>query len=522
MSRSDFGCNCAPKGAGQVIAQMAAAVGSLALCFASAGEVRGQAPAAPKTDVVQPGPYLEMTPDPPTLRGWPKAMADRDPSLASAVKQMVRGNITADLEQIDRFFNKQMFPQFTLYTEPGANVLVLNPQDPEFYQKTRLGKMREIFFSQFLNPAVDPLVFEHLEDLAVASMSDIIKGNYHPLARYHAVLLLASLHDGKQTGKPYAKTWKVFADCLDSIDPVKIAAMNAILHYAKTGIPADPQAQIIAKLEKILADKTVGKGETPDGHDWVRCKAMDAIVAIGEPAVSANVVADLVAILNDPQSSIELSRAAAKTLGSIPAAALATVDLSTLAGSIGRVAVGAARAELARAEALAFQAPLPVVGNGANGNGGNGNFIPRQRGVAPTPDPAADAAPAPPVQTYISLALLRIQLKALEVGLVGPAPERGATGPTGGLAMAATGTPHAQNVARVQEGLTALIAACDDKVTDYDVLRRQIEKGASALEAKLGKDGAAPAAGKAAGADVFGGPEKAAPAPANGKAAAGK
>ncbi|HEV2971445.1 MAG TPA: hypothetical protein VGY55_15830 [Pirellulales bacterium] len=511
MTRWDFGCRCAPAGAVKVVALSAMAVGSMALCFVSAGKVHAQAGAAPlKADAVQMGPYLEMALDPPTLRGWGKALG-RD-SLAATVKPMVRGDVPADYDQIDTFYKKQMFPQFTLFTEPGANVVVLDSKDAEFFQNTRLVKMREIFFSQFLNPAIDQLVFEHVEDLAIASMSEIAKNNYHPLARYHAVLLLAGLHQFKQSDKPYAKTWPVFVDCLDSIDPVKIAGMNAILHYVKAGIPGIQQAQIITKLEKLLADKTVAKGETPEGHDWVRCKAMDVILAIGEPAVSANVVADLVAILNDPQSSVELSRAAAKTLGSLPPAALAQLDLSTLAASIGRVAVSAARAELARAEALAFQAPLPVISNAANGNGGNANFNPRYRGAVPAPDvAAADAAPAPPVQQYVSLPLLRSQLKALEASLIGPAPATGAKGPTGGLALAANGTPHAQNVARVQEGLTALIAACDDKVTDYDTLKLQIAKGADALNAKLGNAAAAPAAEKAAGGDVFGQPDKSAP-----------
>ena len=282
--------------------------------------------------------YKELPTD---VRGWVKVL--RLPS-STDVKLMLHGDSPLDPDPFDKFFSKELFPQFTLYKEPGANVLILDPKDVDF-QKSRLPKMREDF-KQFLNQGREQVPFEHLEDLAIESMSEIALHNYHPLARYNAVLLLQSLHEFGATDKPYPKTWKVFVDCLDSTGPVKVAAMNAILKHVKAGIPSDQQPRMIEKLEKILADTTVPAGESPAGHDWIRRKAMDVMLAIGDPAINGKVVNDLAAILNDPQSSVELSCAAAKMMGSVRSSALGTLDQAQVAANIGRAAMAATKAEL--------------------------------------------------------------------------------------------------------------------------------------------------------------------------------
>ena len=395
-----------------------------------------------------------------------------------------------------------------------TNVIVTDPKDDkdEYAQRSRLPKMREDFVKKFLAQGHDKVAFEHLEDLAVDAMSDIALHNYHPLARYNAVLLLSSLHDYNEPTKPYQKTWKVFADCLDSTDPVKVAAMYAILHHVKSGIPPDQQPVIIGRLEKILADKTLAKGESREGHDWIRRRAMDVMLAIGDPAITAKTVATLSAILTDPDASIPLTCSAAKMLGSIRTSALGTVDLSAIAAGIGHVALAATQAELSRAAELAFEAPLPILtpGGGRFGGGRRGN--PLGEGGA-----AADATAAAPTQQFISLRLLKSQLNDLMTAFNGPA---------GGLVAASANTAHARNVARVLTALVALNAACDNKVSDYETLKAQIEKAADNLDTKLGnaaepaaaptpgkKGTAAKSTGKAgAASDAFEDADKAAPA----------
>ncbi len=112
------------------------------------------------------------------------------------------------------------------------------------------------------------------------------------------------------------------------------------------------------------------------------------------------------------------------------------------------------------------------------------------------------------------MALLKADLTALECAF--------GHGVGNGMKAAANGTNHAQNVDRVEENLKALLAACDEKVAEYETLKRQrLEKGANALEGKLGKGAAAASGGKAADSDAFDALDKAAPAK-NSKAPAAK
>jgi hypothetical protein len=516
---------CAPWRAGRAIALAAI----ILLFLVSTSELRAQAakaaaPAAAAATPAEAPPartYLEagreggMPLDPPTLRGWQRMLSGQGDSLATHAKNVTRGDeALGDGADFDKFFTKQLFPQFTIYTVEKevkgtgqTSVIVIDGDDKDpFRQQSRLPNMRQVFTSQFLNPCKDKVVYDRLAGLAVNSMRDIALKNYHPLARYNAVQLLGVLHE-YQSPQPYAAAWKVLVECLaaDS-SPVKVAAMNAILRNAKDGVPPDQQPALVSNLEKILADKKVAANETQEAHDWTRRKAIDVLLALGDPAASAKVVSDLAAILNDSQS-VELCCAAAKALGTVRSAALSAVDLSSAVANIGRAGVAAARGELDRADFRAFLAPLPVQNPQGGGFGG-------RQGAAPgtTPD-AADAVPeTPPVQTFINVGALKAQLTELLAAFKGPG---------GGITAVAAGGPAEQKAAAIQEGLTALVATCDPKATDYAALRQKIEGAATALDAKLGKTpvaaapaaaGKAPAAAKSlpSGADPLEGLDKAA------------
>jgi hypothetical protein len=515
---------CAPKRAGKAIA-LAAIVSMLLLrasdLRAQAGKAAAPAAAAAPAEAAPVQKYLEMPIDPPTVRGWQKAISGPEPSLQVHAKNVTRGDEPlGDGADFDKFFVKQLFPQFTIYKVDEAikgagqtSVLVIDGDDKDpFKQRSRLPEMRKVFVTQFLNQCKDKAVYDRLAALAVTSMREIALKDYHPLARYNAVQLLADIGDVPNSKLPYPTTWKVFVECLASDNgAVKVAAMNAVIRHAKAGLPSDQLPALVGNLEKILADTKVAKNETPEAHDWTRRKACEVLLALGEPAASAKVVADLVAILNDSQSSVELCCAAAKALGTIRSAALSAVDLSSVAVNVGRAGVSAARGELERAEFRAFLAPLPL----QNPQGGNfGNRL----GAAPAPAAAPDAADAAtpaeplPVQTFINVGSLKGQLTDLITAFKGPG---------GGLAAASAGGPAEQRATTVQDGLTTLLGSCDPKATDYAALKAKIEGAATALDAKLGKTGAvaAPAAaGKAlpSGVDPLDSLDKA-PAPKDAK-----
>ncbi|HKD38569.1 MAG TPA: hypothetical protein VKB78_17275, partial [Pirellulales bacterium] len=466
-------------------------------------------PAAPVGEPLNPS-YKELIPDPPTLRGWQHAMG-REPSLYQSVNQMVLGNTPIDNNEFDKFFTKQVFPQFTLYkvspdvsAKGQTNVIVIDPENEkdDLFQKSRLPMMRDVFTKRFLAPINEETMFTRLSDLTVTAMREIALGNYHPLSRFNAVLLLGSLHEFKNSSAPYAKAWPVFVECLDSTAVVKDGAMTLILRNAKAGaVPADLQAKIIEKLDKIATDKTVAKGESPEAHDFIRRKAIETLVALGDAGLNEKVAAELAAIVNDPQSSIRLACGATKALGNVKTNLLGALDLSALSASIGRIAVAATRAELDQAELLAFGAPLPPIGGNDAGIGPRG----ARGAAAPAAGAAAADQPAPaPAEQYINVPMLKDELGALIAGL-------GTT--DRGIKPASNGTNHAQNVARIEAALTELMTACTSSAADYDALKRQLEKSCDALETKGGAAPAKTAGGKAgAVGDAFDAIDKATPA----------
>ncbi|HEX3998582.1 MAG TPA: hypothetical protein VHX65_08545 [Pirellulales bacterium] len=460
-------------------------------------------------------PYLEMPVDPPSLRGWNKASnasQNKDP------RAMLRGDLDWNVVVFDAYFNNILFPQFTLYKEPGANVLTMT-EDPKNkavkWRHSMLPTCRDEFTKFFIlqagkNSNQEP--FNHLTQITIQAMRTIALGNYHPLARYNAALLIASLQESGSE-KPLRTTIPALLACLDSIDVVRVAALDGLLKHAEAGTEGAARPQFIAAMLKIVNEKTPPKGRTADGHDWIRRRAIDVLAALGDAGPNLTVVAALDGILKDSQSSPELSCSAAKALGSISFHAPESMNASATAASIGQVAVDAYKAELARADERRDAAGVPAPTNAASATAGGLLGAAAQPGAA-----GAGLAGATNRELFVSIPLLRSQLYALDRGLKG-------------LSTATAGTKHQQFVESVEKNLALLMAACDPKAADYDVLKTGISKAGAGLEAALaggaaGAQGRAPAPEKATGAskeDSFDAePEKPAAAPAATAPRAGK
>lgn len=465
--------------------------------------------------------YKEMPVDPPTLRGWRKAMGS---PLRSQVILMLAAQVPLNVSDFDKFFTDQLFPQFTLIKE---NVVLTH--DELLKNNKEGGSMlpvcRREFLQQFVNAAKDKTAYDRLTQLTVKTMSDIATENYHPLSRYTAVMVLDNLHEfvdptvlSREEPKPLAAAFPKLLACLDSIDVVKVAALNGLKRHVQAGLDADSRRRLAAALLKMVGDKTADAASTPAAHDWVRRQAIEVLtmLAQADPAANQPIAAACDAILRDGSSSIELSCAAAKALGSLK---LTGLDPAATAFSIGQVAVDAYKAELARAAILHEEfTPPPTPQNGLGGAG---------RGNVPAPRPAAGGlgglpgavAPAAEEQPFISAQWLKTELTCLQQGL------RGADG-KGGVVAAASGTPAGQFASDLSAKLDALIDTCKGDMTDYATLANQIKTAGQPIEALLaghptakGRPAAIPAAAPAATPATDFGPPEATKKPAAGKAA---
>jgi hypothetical protein len=474
----------------------------------------------------EPPPYKEMPVDPPNYRGWNKA---RNCPQSSDPKAMLRGDADWNAAAFDPFFINILFPQFTLYHETdangkeiGSNVLpvVEDPHDKKVKWRTSmLPTCRQEFIKMFINqgernPNQEP--FNHLNAVTIQAMRTIALENYHPLSRYNAALLLSSLHEAN-SDKPLKATMPALMACIespDSTDLVKVGALDGLLKHAKAGSEGALRPQLIDAMLKIVKEKTPPAGRTPDGHDWIRRRAIDVLAALGDAGPKLTVVAALDAILKDNQSSPELSCSAAKAMGNISFHAPDSMNPSATAYSIGQVAVDAYKAELARAEERKEAAIEP-----GNNNRGPAGLAPPVAGLGgglggarPAAAGGLGIAGAVNHELFVSMPLLRSQLFALDRGLKGPQAglavgfggnPAGAGAANLGL-IAATDGKNRQFAESVEKNLALLMAACDPTAADYATLKAQISTAGAGLEAALaggsGAQGRTPALDKGAGA----------------------
>lgn len=418
--------------------------------------------------------YDEMPVNPPSVRGWTKAK-----NYPGDVRLMLHGDAGFDQASFDAYFNNVLFPQFTLYKEPG-NVFIMatDVKDKSVtWRQSNLPFCREDFLKTFVlqaNQNGDSGPFNHLNDLTVQAMRTIALGNYHPLARYNAAILLGSLYQYKQIDNPLPSALPALMACLDAnSDLVRVAALQGILKQVKAKTDGQAHGQIIAAMLKIVGEKAPPAGRTAEGHDWMRRRAIDVLGAAGEQGANLSVVAALNAILLDSQSSIDISCAAAKALGNIAFRAPDDMNASATAYSIGQVALDTCKIELdqaAKRHDATAMAQAAAANNVAQQAGGI--YFNRQEGQAP----AADH------NLYIPVQLLRSEFYELDLGLKGTQPQKG-------LIAAVTGTKHQAFVTSVEQNLNALMMACDPKAADYDTLKAQIEKAESGLETALAASG---------------------------------
>ena len=88
----------------------------------------------------------------------------------------------------------------------------------------------------------------------------------------------------------------------NQIDAVRIAALLGIVRHAKLGI-ADEEArkQVAAAMLKMATTQDPGD-RTPEGHAWMRCRAIALLGDLKSPGEQGAVAQALVAILSEPDA----------------------------------------------------------------------------------------------------------------------------------------------------------------------------------------------------------------------------
>jgi hypothetical protein len=292
--------------------------------------------------------YREL-PAHPTLKTWSSVILPSDERRE--VENMLRGESALDTAKVEAFFNTAVFPQFTLM----ENIFAKTPAKGAKGNVCKLPEMRKAFKTTFYKLATNQAARDHLNFLTARAMYAIAAGNFHPLARYNAALMLAELNQDEASDAPYQVALNglvVLAQNPQLPDSVRVAALIGLVRHARSepGIADAKKKEGVTNLFKTLvADNKPPATRSREGHDWMRRRALEGLVAIytkEEPPKDGSFLSALGNLLAETDSTMELRAEAAEALLHVKIVAPAKFDSAKMAADIGQVAVDAYHREL--------------------------------------------------------------------------------------------------------------------------------------------------------------------------------
>lgn len=443
------------------------------LVLVGGSEARGQA-AAPPYDVVEvPQPLLDGSPESRRL-----AL-----DLERGALRVIRGDASLDDAQVRNRFDN-FFSQFYF-------AILTHPDHLNEWADRRTDFMRR----WVTQASRSQRVHQHLVNLAVRTMAPIVRGNYHPVARYNAMLLIGELNSTEASTVGDRRPPVPLAGALgfmlrelqnpEQIDAVRVAALNGILRHARIDrdLPAENRRLIGNNAETMIVDAMVQlvtaneppEGRTLEGHEWIRRRATDVLGMLGSTG-QGRVVSALEQVVGDEQAGIDVRCSAAEALGRLNYPADANINVAEIAQKLGVVAASACFKEIERVEQLlAREGRDPRRPGGAmvagGGYGGPGMFG----------DPTGRSLATGPADYRVALTRRRVKQQMLQVrsGLIGPSRNG-----DGGLAAVAGADNGGQQIKRIADAVDEIIAITDDStftgltelVTDLRARVQQMEE----------------------------------------------
>lgn len=386
-------------------------------------------------------------------------------------------------------------------------------------------KRREFLARMAQMPAAADDVHQHLLTLTRQVMLTIAKGNYHPMARYNAMLFICQLNTkeasfvgDKSPPVPYLQG---LADAIQEygdpkqIDAVRIAALVGMLRHATLDRQlVDQQSalgglrgQIIGLSLALVNAKEAPAGRTQGGHDWMRRRAVEILGTLGDLGPGGEVVTALQTVLGDDEAPISLRCCAAESLGRLEYPENTTINVADVAKTMGAVAAHVCYDEIGRVEAQQEREQAEREA-GVGGSIGMGSPYSRAPGAFGALSPVGGDV-NDPLEYRIALTRRRVKARALSVknGLIGEEkkktfrfptftkPEDGAAKESveeeeeekdGILALASTDEDE-KYVRKVAQSVGDIIGQADDaSFKDLSSLVAEIRKKAKALEEDCG------------------------------------
>ena len=171
--------------------------------------------------------------------------------------------------------------------------------------------------------------YDRFNELALQTAIRIALGNYKPVVRYNAVLLIGDLDKVQPTmrgrrvlkpGKPYVPaldlmlTWVGLAKAPEFI---KAGMLRGIHRHARAGITGTRVGTTQAAMLALLNGKTPPGKRTAKVHAWMRRRAADVLGAMKSAGVGNKVANALTVVMRDDTEPMLVRGTAAEALGQV-------------------------------------------------------------------------------------------------------------------------------------------------------------------------------------------------------------
>lgn len=300
-----------------------------------------------------------------------------------AITDMLAGNGALAPADFDQYFNEIVFPLFTEWKPVKGPSGKENSPLVEGLGGVNPPIMRARFKRDFASKATNAPAHERLNDLTLKKMDQIATGNFHPVVRANAVMMIADLNDSDPAGPPWKKavpTLLNYVKSKDTIDAVRMPAWRGLVRQAQSGMDGDNRAQTIAAAIQALGQRDNVAGHGQDAQDWLCRRAIDVLTALNDSDANGAISKTLLDTLNDTSTSLTIRAAAAEALAKLKKFnPPANFNAATLAKTLGKLAVEDYKHELdqdAKHEPMIIDRLKQHLGQirlglvGADGNGG--------------------------------------------------------------------------------------------------------------------------------------------------------
>lgn len=206
-------------------------------------------------------------------QGEPQAGARTKFSIAQRVwENQAEFQNPESLREFDSYFQDYLFPSMKLSTADGLRELASH--------RGRLMRMLE-------RPNY-PQIHQHLTSMTMEAMKEIATGNYHPAARYNAMLVIGALDakagDPRGDGQPPVPLPEAADFMLEQFqvngshapDVLVLGAMIGLERHAQYGLPEEKQAAFTDAMVELVLSERPGERRS-EFHAWLQYRAAQAL-----------------------------------------------------------------------------------------------------------------------------------------------------------------------------------------------------------------------------------------------------